>query len=291
MSKRTNPILGAHMSIAGGLEKSVQRARQATCDCLQLFTKNNNQWRARELGDTEADRFRKALIQENIAAPIAHSSYLINLASPDPALWKKSVDAFVQELLRIEKLGIRYLVQHPGAFTTSSEPDGLKRISEALDEADRQTAGLQAGCLLENTAGQGSNLGWKFEHLAWIMDHVQNPDRLGICIDTCHAFAAGYPMQTRKDYLATIRQLNQTVGTEAVKAFHLNDSKREFGSRVDRHDHIGQGHLGTEPFRHLLNDRRFRSVPMYLETPKGNDPVSGEDWDLINLRTLRDLVG
>ena len=291
MGKRTTPLLGAHMSIAGGLEKSVQRARQATCDCLQLFTKNNNQWRARELDEAEAERFRSALIQENIAAPIAHSSYLINLASPDPALWKKSVDAFIEELLRIEKLGIRYLVQHPGAFTTSSETEGLKRIAQALDEADRQTVDLAAGCLLENTAGQGSNLGWKFEHLAWILDHVQNPDRLGICIDTCHAFAAGYPMQTRKDYLATIRQLNQTVGTEVVKAFHLNDSKREFGSRVDRHDHIGQGHLGTEPFRHLLNDRRFRAVPMYLETPKGNDPESGEDWDLINLRILRALVG
>ena len=289
MSKRTL-LLGAHMSIAGGLEKSVARARQATCDCVQVFTKNNNQWRARKLGEDEAERFRTALAEEKITAPIAHSSYLINLASPDNALWKKSVDAFVVELRRIEKLGIPFLVQHPGAFTTSSEEAGLRRIVEALDEAKRQTSDISAGCLLENTAGQGSNLGWKFEHLAWILDHVQDPDRLGICIDTCHAYAAGYPMETRKEYLATIRQLNQTIDTKSIKAFHLNDSKRELGSRVDRHDHIGQGHLGLEPFRHLVNDRRFRGIPMYLETPKGTDPDTGEDWDRMNLRILRSLI-
>ena len=289
MNKRT-PLLGAHMSIAGGFDKSVQRARQATCDCVQIFTKNNNQWRAKKLGEEEAARFQSALDEEQITAPIAHTSYLINLASPDDTLWKKSIDAFVEELLRIEQLKIPFLVQHPGAFTTSSEEAGLQRIVEALDEAIGQTADLKAGCLLENTAGQGSNLGWKFEHLAWILDHVENPDRFGVCIDTCHAYAAGYPLDTRKEYLATIRQLNQTIGTSSIKAFHLNDSKREFGSRVDRHDHIGQGHLGLEPFRHLLNDRRFRGVPMYLETPKGSDPDTGEDWDQMNLSTLRALV-
>jgi deoxyribonuclease IV len=281
-------ILGAHMSIAGGYYKAVEAAKKAGCDCVQLFTKNNNQWRAKEITDDEAARFRASLVELGIAHPISHDSYLINLASPDPELWKKSIDAFIVELLRAEQLGIPYVVAHPGAFTTSSEAEGLKRIAEALDEVHRQTPKCKAMCLLETTAGQGSNLGAKFEHLAAIIDGVRDPDRLGVCVDTCHIFAAGYPLETPKDYKATIKQLDSIVGLDKVKAFHLNDSLKELGSHVDRHAHIGRGKMGLEPFRNLLNDRRFKKVPMYLETAKGLE--EGEDLDVINLRTLRGLI-
>ena len=283
------PILGAHMSAAGGCFKAVEIAHRCGCDCVQVFTKNNNQWRAKELTDQEVQSFRDALKKHNITHPIAHDSYLINLAAPDEELWRKSVEAFRIELLRAERLGIPFVVTHPGSYTTSSEEAGLKRIIAALDEIHAQTRGIRACCLLENTAGQGTNLGWKFEHLAAILDGVRNPEQLGVCIDTCHTFAAGYPLVERKDYLATMRKLDQIVGLSLVRAFHVNDSKRELGSRVDRHEHIGEGKMGLEPFRHLLNDRRFRKVPMYLETHKGQR--DGVELDVINLGTLRSLVG
>ncbi len=282
------PILGAHMSMAGGYYKAVEIARECGCDCVQLFTKNNNQWRAKEIVVEDVERFQGALKELKIAHPLSHSSYLINLAAPATELWKKSIDAMIVELQRAGLLGIPYVVMHPGSFTTSSEAKGLKRIARAIDAIHRQTKSAGANILLENTAGQGSNLGWRFEHLAAIIDGVKDPDRLGVCIDTCHAFAAGYALGTEKEYKATMRELNKTVGVKRVMAFHLNDSKREFGSRVDRHEHIGRGHLGIEPFRFLLNDRRFRKVPMYLETPKGQE--KGEELDVINLRTLRSLV-
>lgn len=281
-------ILGAHMSIAGGYYKAVEIAHDCGCDCVQLFTKNNNQWRAKELTDEDVERFQAALAELKITHPVAHDSYLINLASPDGALWKRSIDAFVVELQRAERLGIPYVVAHPGAYTTSSEEKGLKRIAKALDTVHAQTRGIAACCLLETTAGQGSNLGWRFEHLAAILDAVKDPERLGICFDTCHVFAAGYPLGTEKEYKATMRELNKTVGVKRIKAFHFNDSKRELGSRVDRHEHIGEGRLGLEPFRHLLNDRRFRKVPMYLETPKGER--NGTSLDVMNLATLRGLI-
>ncbi|REJ65169.1 MAG: deoxyribonuclease IV [Planctomycetota bacterium] len=276
------------MSIAGGYYKAVEEAHRCKCDCVQLFTKNNNQWRAKEITDEDAARFQSTLKELGVAHPISHDSYLINMGSPDKALWKKSIDAFIVELQRADQLGIPYVVAHPGAYTDSSEEAGLAAIVRALDEVHRQTHGATACCLLETTAGQGSNLGWRFEHLATILDGVKDPDRLGVCFDTCHVFAAGYPLGTEKEYKETMRQLNKTVGVKKVKAFHLNDSKKEFGSRVDRHEHIGQGHLGIEPFRHLLNDRRFRKTPMYLETPKGDR--NGTPWDVVNLRKLRRLI-
>ena len=276
------------MSIARGYYKAVEAAKKAGCDCVQLFTKNNNQWRAKPIADTDVEKFQNALKELGISHPISHDSYLINLASPDDELWKKSIDAFVVELQRAELLGIPYVVAHPGAFTSSSEEKGLKRIAKALNEIHKQTKGCKAQCLLETTAGQGSNLGWQFEHLATIIDKVRNPDRLGVCFDTCHVFAAGYPMDTEKSYKSTMRKLNQTVGVKLVKAFHLNDSVKPLGSRVDRHAAIGRGEMGLEPFRFLLNDRRFRKVPMYLETPKGTE--KGKDLDVVNLNTLRKLV-
>jgi len=276
------------MSIAGGYFKAVNAAQAAGCDCVQLFTKNNNQWRAKPITEEDVEKFRSALQTHGIQHTISHDSYLINLASPKDELWKKSIDALVIELQRAELLGIPYVVAHPGAFTSSSEEAGLKRIALGLDETHRQTKGCAAQCLLETTAGQGSNLGWKFEHLAEILALAQNPDRLGICFDTCHVFAAGYAMDTEKNYKATMRSLNQTVGVQQIKAFHLNDSLRPFGSRKDRHAAIDQGEMGLEPFRFLLNDRRFRKVPMYLETPK--EDANGRMMDVVNLKTLRGLI-
>ena len=281
-------ILGAHMSIAGGYHKAVERAADCGCDCVQLFTSNNRQWRAKPISPDEADRFRRSLAQRRISHPLAHASYLINLASPNDALWRKSLDSLVTELRRAEMLGIPYVVVHPGSATGISVEAGLTRVVRAIDEIHARTQGLRVKCLLETTAGQGASLNGRFEHLATILSGVQAPDRLGVCFDTCHVFAAGYPLGTRQEYRATMKRLDAAVGLAMVKAFHLNDSKRELGSHVDRHTHIGRGHLGLEPFAHLLNDSRFRRVPMYLETPKGHD--KGEDLDVVNLRTLRGLV-
>jgi len=285
------PILGAHQSIAGGYYKAVETADRFKCDCVQVFTKNNNQWYAKELTDDDVQLFQGKLAELGVTHPLAHDSYLINLASPDPALWKKSVDSFVMEMLRADRLGIPYLVTHPGAHTTSTEAEGIAAIVRALDEVHRQTRGIKTKCLLENTAGQGSCLGCRFEQLAAMIDGVKDPDRLGVCIDTCHTFAAGYPLGTEKEYKATMKALDKAVGLALVKAFHVNDSLKPLGSRVDRHAHIGKGMIGKEAFRLLVNDRRFKKVPMYLETPKGDAKEQAEGkFDKMNLRTLRGLV-
>jgi len=276
------------MSIAGGYHKAVEIAHACGCDCVQLFTKNNNQWRAKPITESDVEKFRSALRDLKIGHPISHDSYLINLAAPDKELWQKSIDAFVVELQRADALGIPYVITHPGAYTSSSEAAGLKQIIRALNAIHRQTTDLKAECLLELTAGQGSCLGCKFEHMATILDGIQHPERVGLCFDTCHVFAAGYPFDTEKKYQAMMKQLNSLVGVKKIKAFHLNDSKKDLGSRVDRHEHIGRGKLGLEPFRFLLNDKRFHKVPMYLETPKGKN--GREEWDVTNLRVLRGLV-
>lgn len=282
-------ILGIHASIAGGYHKAVERAHLCGGDCIQIFTKNNAQWRAKNITRQDAKKFRQTLDELKLSHPIVHDSYLINLASPDRALWRRSVNALVAELRRAETLGIPFVVAHPGAYTTSSEDQGLRQIVRAMDEIHRRTGRIEAQCLLETTAGQGTSLGWRFEQLAEILDGVRQPDRLGICFDTCHVFAAGYPLGTEKEYRTTMRALARSVGLKRIKAFHLNDSRRELGSRVDRHAHIGRGRIGLEPFRRLLNDRRFRKIPMYLETPKGKE--KGVDLDEINLKTLRRLIG
>ena len=282
------PLLGAHMSIAGGYYKAVEAAAEFGMDCVQIFTKNNNQWRAKPISDDEAERFKSAMSEYELTDSLSHASYLINLASPKPDLRKKSIEALVVEVQRADFLGIPYVVFHPGAFTTSSEQEGLDRIIDSLNQVHRQTEGLTSHPLLENTAGQGSNLGWQFEHLATLIEGVEQPDRLGVCIDTCHAFAAGYPLADPQDYEKTIQAMESTFGLEQIRAFHLNDSKREFGSRKDRHEHIGEGEMGLEPFRNLLNDSRFAEVPMYLETEKGER--DGEDYDAMNLRVLRGLI-
>jgi deoxyribonuclease-4 len=282
------PILGAHMSIAGGYYRAVDIAHQSRCDCVQLFTKNNNQWRAKPIGPEDVERFQGALAQHGIGHPTSHTSYLINLAAPDSTLWIRSIDAMVAEVQRAEVLGIPRLVVHPGAYTSSSEEQGIERVARALDEVHRQTPEVGCQILLETTAGQGSSLGCRFEHLADILARCQDPDRLAVCFDTCHVFAAGYPLATRREYLQTLRTFDRLIGLDRIRAFHLNDSKRPLGSRVDRHEHIGRGEIGADAFRWLLNDRRFRKMPMYLETPKGLH--RGKSWDVINLTFLRSLV-
>ncbi|HZW33724.1 MAG TPA: deoxyribonuclease IV [Isosphaeraceae bacterium] len=281
--------LGAHMSIAGGCDRAVWAAHAVAFQTVQLFTKNNNRWEGVELSAVHAGAFRAALEQTGIVDPVAHTSYLINLASPDPPLWRKSIEAMVVEVQRCALLGITDLVVHPGAHMGAGEDAGLARIAAALDEVHGRTEGSGVIIDLETTAGQGTNLGYRFEHLRDILGRVGRPARLGICGDTCHIFAAGYPLGGSQEYHETIDRLDRCVGLDRLRVWHLNDSGRECGSRVDRHAAIGAGHLGLEPFRHLVNDPRFRGRPMILETPKGT--VDGEQLDVRNARVLRQLLG
>jgi len=280
---------GAHMSMAGGHDRAVHAAHKVGFGTVQLFTKSNNQWRATLLTDDHVAAFRAALAATGVGRPVAHNSYLINLASPDDALWRKSTDALVVELERGEALGIADLVCHPGAHVGSGEEEGLRRIARGLDEVHRRTAGFTIKIDLETTAGQGTCLGHRFEHLGRIIDLAAEPERLGICVDTCHVFAAGYPLDTPEAYNGTIADLDRAVGVGRVRVWHLNDSLKERGSRVDRHAGIGRGKMGPEPFRHVVNDPRFAALPMILETPKGADAETGEELDAVNLRVLQGL--
>jgi deoxyribonuclease IV len=286
--KVSSSKFGAHMSIAGGFDRAVWSAHELQCETVQLFTKNNNQWRAAPLSAEQASAFRSALATTGITNPIAHTSYLINLGSPDDRLWEKSIDAMTVEVERCQVLGIQDLVVHPGAHIGAGEQAGLARIGKALDEVHCRTEGANVTIDLETTAGQGTGLGYRFEHLQVILQRVAQPERLGVCVDTCHIFAAGYSLNSPAEYDETIDGLNRCVGLGRVRAWHLNDSQRECGSRVDRHAGIGSGLMGLEPFRHLVNDSRFRGLPMILETPKGIE--KGENLDARNLRALRKLV-
>ncbi len=280
--------IGAHMSIAGGCDKAVLAAQRFGFTAVQLFTKNNNQWRAPELTPAHVDTFRNALADAGLVDPVAHNSYLINLASPDDALWQKSIDAMVVEVERCHLLGIKDLVAHPGAHMGRGEDEGLSRIAAGLDQVHQRTKACDVVIDLETTAGQGSCLGHRFEHLGRILELVAEPERLGICVDTCHVFAAGYSLATQEEYDGTMGELDRCAGLHRVRVWHLNDSLRELGSRVDRHTGIGRGCLGVEPFRFVLNDSRFQNVPMIMETPKGIE--DGEELDAINFRTLRGLI-
>ena len=282
------PLFGSHLSIAGGYYKAVEVAAELGLQTVQKFTKNNKQWAAKPLSDEDVRLFREAVKRTGIRRPCAHDSYLINLASPDDTLWKKSLDALVIELERAESLGLDGVVMHPGSFVTSSEEAGQQRIIEGLDEAHRRTAGIRCQYWLETTAGQGSNLGYRFEQIGYLLDNVRNPDRLGVCVDSCHIFAAGYPLQTKEEYAETMDEFDTQIGVSRIRAWHLNDSKKPLGSRVDRHEHIGEGYLGLDPFRHIVNDIRFADTPMYLETEKGER--DGVNLDALNLATLNSLI-
>jgi len=281
------PLFGAHMSIAGGYYRALEIAHKYDCEALQVFTKNSNQWSAKELTEADIGLFQDTLGRTRVRALLAHDSYLINLASPDKTLFRRSVEAFVVEVQRAERLGLHYLVTHPGAHVGCGEEAGLARVTTALNEVHRRCPGYRVQILLETTAGQGSCLGHRFEHLASILEQVAESERVGVCFDTCHVFAAGYSLAPEPAYRATLRQFDKIIGLDRLKAFHMNDSLKPLGSRVDRHAHIGRGCLGLEPFRLLINDRRFRRHPMLLETPKED---GRRDMDRINLRTLRRQV-
>ena len=283
------PLFGAHMSIAGGCHLALTAATEHTFETVQLFTKNNNQWAGKELTPDDLRLFRVTLKASKLKFPTAHDSYLINLASPDPVLYQRSLEAFVIEIQRAEALGLSYLVMHPGTPTDGDDLAGLQRIIKAFDEVHARCGDCKVKVLLETTAGQGRSLGHRFEHLAAILDGVKESKRLGVCMDTCHVFAAGYPLAPVEDYEKTMASFDRLIGLSRLKVFHINDSKKPLGSRVDRHEHIGQGHLGLEPFRLLVNDPRFEKVPMIMETPK--EGPNDEVMDPVNLETLRGLVG
>ena len=289
------PRLGAHMSIRGGLPRAVDRAHASGCAALQIFTKSAGQWRARPLPDDEVRAFRRRVRQTGIRPVVAHNSYLINVAASDRTLRRRSIAALLEELDRAEALGLDGLVMHPGSYTSGSESGGLRLIADAIAAVFDARPDGRTRLLLEHTAGQGTNLGHRFEHLGAIIDALGATPRVGVCLDSCHLLAAGYDICSEDGYRETFRQFGRVVGFSRLKAFHVNDSKKPCASRVDRHEHIGKGCIGLEPFRWLLNDPRFARLPMLLETPKLEtaDTLRQSDvdpLDAMNLSTLRSLI-
>jgi deoxyribonuclease IV len=277
-------LVGAHMSIAGGVANAVAHGVRAGCRALQLFLKNSNQWAGKPIGPEDCAAFRAALKSSGIGPVVAHTSYLINVASPDAALRKRSVQALVDEMERANLLGVPAVVLHPGAHMGAGDEEGIRRAAGSLNEAI-DAAAPPARILIENTAGQGTCLGHSFEHLAGIFDLIKEPSRVGFCLDTCHLFAAGYDIRTEAEYARTISRFTRLIGHRRIEAFHVNDCKKDLGCRVDRHTHIGKGFIGLDAFRYLVNDSRFSDVPKILETPKGPDLKE----DIENLSTLRSL--
>jgi deoxyribonuclease IV len=276
---------GAHMSVSGGLHTAFARGEVAGCRTMQIFSKNERQWNARPLDDEAIEKFKVEQSRTGIGPLIVHDSYLINLASPKDELWEKSIAAFAHELERCQQLGIPYLVTHPGAHTGSGCDAGLQREAEALNRLLAEGVGGETMVLLETTAGQGTCLGGRFEELAWLLENVAYPERIGVCVDTCHIFAAGYDFRTPEGYAAVFDRLIGLIGSQRIKAFHLNDSKGKLGSHLDRHTGIGEGEIGVEGFRLLVNDPRFWELPMVIETPKEPD----DSADIRNLTLLRSL--
>lgn len=276
--------LGAHTSAAGGVWRALERGAELGCDAVQLFTRNQNQWRAKPLAEEAVSTFRQLAAGYRPQMLISHGSYLVNPASPEPATRERSIAGLVNELERAEQLGLAGVILHPGSHVGAGVERGIARVVRFLDRAFRRTAGFHTLLLLETTAGQGSNLGSTFEELAAILDGVQRPERLGVCLDSCHLFAAGYPIHHADGYRETRSALEATIGLQRVKAVHLNDSKMPFASRRDRHEHIGQGEIGLDAFRFILNDPAFARVPMVLETPKEG---VGDAGNLELLRSLR----
>jgi deoxyribonuclease-4 len=277
--------IGAHMSIAGGLYHALERGREVGCGAVQIFLKNQRQWAAKPLTSDEVRMFRAARRTTAIRHVFAHSSYLINLGNPNTALWEQAVAAFTDELERAEALGLSCVVIHPGSHMGAGLQAGLGRVTAALDESLARTAGYRVKIALENTAGAGNSIGRTFGELAMLIERAARPERIGVCLDTCHLFAAGYDLRTETGYRRALAECEATVGRSRVLAFHLNDAKAPLGSGLDRHENIGRGLLGLAPFRLLLNDRRFARVPKVLETPKEPEPAA----DLRNLAVLRRL--
>ncbi len=278
--------LGAHMSVSGGLDQSLIRGRDVGCEVIQIFSKNSNQWSAKPLTDSEVSHFKKTRDDTGVFPAMVHSSYLINLCSPDAAARQKSTDALWRELERAEALEIPYLVLHPGAHVGAGTEAGVAYAAGCLNDVHRQTAGFRTEILIELTAGQGTCVGHRFEEVEQLLQQVDDAGRVGVCFDTCHVFAAGYDLRTPEQYETVMTALDAAVGLSKIRAFHLNDCKKDLGCRVDRHEHIGMGKMGITPFQFLLNDARFFGLPMVLETPKGPDCKE----DVENLARLRALL-
>lgn len=282
------PQFGAHLSVAGGYYRAAESAAELKCETVQVFTKAPSQWAAKSITVEEAKRFRQAIKDAKLSNPTAHDSYLINLAAPTDELWRKSIDAFCDEIDRADLLGLKYLVTHPGAHVGSGEEAGINRVIEALDEAFDRKPESKLIILLEATAGMGTTLGHRFEHLAAIRAGVPQRKRIGICLDTCHVFAAGYGLGTAEEYQRTFDEFDKIIGLKHLKLFHLNDSVKPLGSRVDRHAAIGLGQIGEAAFRRIVTDERFAKLPMILETPK--EDAAGNAMDPINLAKLRSFL-
>ena len=280
-------LLGAHFSIAKGVHRSIEEAVSYGCNTLQMFTKNANTWKEKEISGAEIERFQRSIEESGIAQIASHTSYLINLASPDPKKHAMSCEALKREFLRSASLAIPFVVLHPGAHMGVGEEKGVATIASSINRIFSQTPAVRARLLLETTAGQGSSIGHTFEQLAAILARIKQRDRVGVCLDTCHIFAAGYDLRSGISYRKTITRFDDVIGLEHLYLIHLNDAKKGFGSGVDRHQHIGAGRIGIEGFRALMNDARFFDTPKIIETPKETD---GTDWDRINLDKLRGLM-
>jgi deoxyribonuclease-4 len=278
-------LFGAHCSTQGGVYMGLRRATSIGASCCQLFVKNNMQWYGKPYSEDDLPLYKKELAGIKFSDVFGHSGYLINLGAPPSTNRDHSLKSLTQEIELATNLGLPFLVMHPGAHLGAGEKEALKQIIKGLNEVFAATKKSRVRIALENTAGQGTCLGYKMEHLAAIYDGVRKPERLGVCLDTAHFFAAGYDIRSPKGWDAAIGEVESLIGLEQIMAFHVNDSKTELGSRVDRHEHIGQGKIGIEGFRHIVNDARFEKVPGCLETPKGKEMVE----DVKNLATLRGL--
>lgn len=279
-------LLGAHTSIAGGISKAVDLAVKLKFNAMQIFSKNNNRWYAKSLENSEIESFKSKLAHSGIKFVVVHDSYLINLCSVNPELLQKSRESFIDELLRCEQLNIAYLNFHPGAHGGMGEDEGLKVIAESLNVVHDKTKNFKVSSMIELTAGQGTVLGYRFEQVRKIIDMVDDKSRLSVCIDTAHLYAAGYDIKTPDGYEKNMREFDNIIGFRMLKCFHINDSKKGLGSRVDRHEHIGKGFIGKEGFRNLMNDKRFEKIPKILETPKGKEQLE----DIKNLTVLKSLI-
>lgn len=281
-----NQLLGAHTSIEGGVSCAIDLAAKLKFNTMQIFTKNNNRWFGKPLTEKEIAEFKDKLKASKINPVVTHDCYLINLCAADKIILKKSRDAFIDELNRCEQLGIPYLNFHPGGHLGQGEEDGIKIIAESLNIAHSQTKNFSAKSMIETTAGQGTSIGYRFEHLKEIIDLVDDKSRLCICIDTAHIFASGYDIRSAGMYEKTMKEFDTIIGLNLLKCIHINDSKKNLGTRVDRHEHIGKGFIGLEGFRNIMNDKRLLNIPKILETPK----TKGQKEDLQNLKVLRSLI-
>jgi deoxyribonuclease-4 len=281
-----NQLLGAHTSTSGGVSSAIDRAVKLNFNAMQIFTKNNNRWFAKPLDDEEIKLFKHKIKNSRIKFVVAHDSYLINLCAKDDKILQKSRNALEDELIRCSLLDIPHLNFHPGSHGGAGEKEGINKIAESINIVHRRTPGIKVKSMLELTAGQGTSIGYKFEHIKEIIDLVEERERITVCIDTAHIFAAGYNISDPKEYKKVIDKFDAVIGLDRLKCIHMNDSKKELGSRVDRHEHIGKGFIGLGGFRSIMNDKRLRKIPKILETPKGQD----QKEDLENLSILRDLI-